>query len=100
MKVFNVIMAGGGGTRFWPMSRQASPKQLLNLSGVDTLINETIDRVEKISSKDNLYIVTNETQTELLKDTVQDKCVHANILSEPSARNTAAAIGFAAFSKK
>ncbi|MFR3499959.1 MAG: sugar phosphate nucleotidyltransferase, partial [Paraclostridium bifermentans] len=34
-------MAGGGGTRFWPISRQANPKQLLNLSGVDTLINET-----------------------------------------------------------
>lgn len=51
MNIFNVIMAGGGGTRFWPMSRQASPKQLLNLSGVDTLINETIDRISSISDK-------------------------------------------------
>lgn len=98
MNIFNVIMAGGGGTRFWPMSRQASPKQLLNLSGVDTLINETIDRISSISDKNNLYIVTNETQSDLLKETVQDKCIHANVLQEPSARNTAAAIGFAAFS--
>lgn len=97
MKIFNVIMAGGGGTRFWPMSRQANPKQLLNLSGVDTLINETIDRVNSISEIDNLYIVTNKIQTNLLKDTVKGKCIHANVLSEPSARNTAAAIGFAAF---
>lgn len=98
MNIFNVIMAGGGGTRFWPMSRQASPKQLLNLSGVDTLINETIDRISSISEKNNLYIVTNETQSDLLKETVQDKCIHENVLQEPSARNTAAAIGFAAFS--
>ena len=97
MNIFNVIMAGGGGTRFWPMSRQANPKQLLNLSGVDTLINETIDRISSISSKENIYIVTNETQSELLKETVQDKCIHSNVLQEPSARNTAAAIGFAAF---
>lgn len=98
MKKFNVIMAGGGGTRFWPISRQANPKQLLNLSGVDTLINETIDRISSISEKENLYIVTNETQSELLKETVKDKCIHENVLQEPSARNTAAAIGFAAFS--
>ena len=62
MNIYNVIMAGGGGTRFWPISRQKTPKQLLNLSGVDTLINETIDRVNKLSHKDNLFIVTNKSQ--------------------------------------
>lgn len=97
MNVYNVIIAGGGGTRFWPMSRQANPKQLLNLSGVDTLINETIDRIGKLSEKENLYIVTNETQAELLKDVVSDKCYHRNIIQESVARNTAAAIGYAAF---
>ena len=89
-------MAGGGGTRFWTISRQKTPKQLLNLSGVDTLINETIDRVNKLSAKDNLFIVTNKTQKELMEKTVDDKCHHNNILVEPLARNTSAAIGFAA----
>ena len=45
MKRYGVIMAGGGGTRFWPLSRQAMPKQMLNLSGKDRMINETIDRL-------------------------------------------------------
>ena len=63
-----------------------TPKQLLNLSGVDTLINETIDRVNKLSHKDNLFIVTNKSQRELMKETVDDKCHHNNILSEPIAK--------------
>ena len=46
MKHYGVIMAGGGGTRFWPLSRQAMPKQMLNLSGKDRMINETIDRLD------------------------------------------------------
>lgn len=98
MKIYNVVMAGGGGTRFWPLSRQAHPKQLLNLSGDDALINETIKRINHLSNKENLFIVTNEKQVELLKDTVGDMCYHTNVLPEPSARNTAAAIGYAAFS--
>lgn len=97
MQVYNVIMAGGGGTRFWPLSRQANPKQLLNLSGDDALINETIKRINSLSNKENLFIVTNKTQVELLKQTVGNMCEHSNILIEPSARNTAAAIGYAAF---
>lgn len=97
MNIYNVIMAGGGGTRFWPLSRQEVPKQLINLSGEDALINETINRIEHLSSKENLFIVTNEKQVNALKDIVQDKCIFDNILPEPSARNTAAAIGFAAF---
>lgn len=97
MKVYNVIMAGGGGTRFWPLSRQEVPKQLINLSGQDALINETINRINPLSDIENLFIVTNEKQINPLKEIVKDKCIHENILPEPSARNTAAAIGFAAF---
>lgn len=97
MKIYNVIMAGGGGTRFWPLSRQAHPKQLLNLSGDDALINETIKRINSLTDKENLFIVTNEKQMDLLKNTVGDMCEHTNVLPEPSARNTAAAIGYAAF---
>lgn len=97
MKVYNVIMAGGGGTRFWPLSRQEVPKQLINLSGEDALINETINRIDSLAKKEDLFIVTNEKQVDALKDIVNNKCNFENILPEPSARNTAAAIGFAAF---
>ncbi len=96
MKRFAVIMAGGGGTRFWPISRQKTPKQLLNLSGGDALINETIDRISSIVQREDIYIVTNEKQGDLLSDTIA--CTDTlNILYEPAARNTAAAIGYAAF---
>ena len=82
MKVYNVIMAGGGGTRFWPLSRQEVPKQLINLSGEDALINETINRIDSLAKKDDLFIVTNEKQLEALKDIVKDKCLDSNILPE------------------
>ena len=66
MNIYNVIMAGGGGTRFWPLSRQEVPKQLINLSGEDALINETINRIDSLASKENLFIVTNEKQIDAL----------------------------------
>lgn len=59
MKVYNVIMAGGGGTRFWPLSRQEVPKQLINLSGEDALINETINRIDSLAKKDD-FIYSNQ----------------------------------------
>lgn len=51
MKVYGIIMAGGGGTRFWPLSRIARPKQLINLTGKDLMINETIDRISSVIPK-------------------------------------------------
>lgn len=96
MKVYGVIMAGGGGTRFWPLSRNKKPKQLLNLSGKDVMINETIDRLSNIIDKENLFIITNHEQVELTKELVGDRICEKNILSEPCARNTSACIGYAA----
>lgn len=90
-------MAGGGGTRFWPLSRQTMPKQLLNISGNDALINETINRISNFIDKEKIFIVTNEKQNIPLKEVVSTNCIDEHILLEPAARNTAACIGYAAF---
>ena len=97
MNTYAIIMAGGGGTRFWPLSRLAKPKQLLNLSGNDLMINETIDRVASIISMDNIFIVTNAAQVDMMVEVTAGRIKKDHILSEPSARNTAACIGYAAF---
>ena len=96
MKIYGVIMAGGGGTRFWPLSRQAPPKQLLNLSGKDLMVNEAIDRLSKTASKDDIFIVTNKTQVAKMLEATNGRIQKNHILSEPSARNTSACIGYAA----
>ena len=96
MQTFSVIMAGGGGTRFWPLSRQCRPKQLLNLSGNDFMINETIKRNAGVIPVNNTYIVTNKSQEEILKQVLLDGIDQKNILIEPVGRNTTACIGFAA----
>lgn len=89
-------MAGGGGTRFWPLSRQKKPKQLLNLSGKDLMINETIERIHRFIDYENIFIVTNYTQAEEMKQAVAGRVRNENILSEPAARNTSACIAYAA----
>lgn len=97
MKTYGVIMAGGGGTRFWPLSRHEEPKQLLNLSGKDLMINETIDRVATLCDKSDIFIVTNVDQVPKMETATTGRIKPDHILSEPSARNTAACIGYAAF---
>lgn len=96
MEIYGVIMAGGGGTRFWPLSRQKTPKQLLNLSGKDLMVNETIDRLKMTVPGKNMFIVTNAAQVESMKKATEGRVMAEHILSEPSARNTAACIGYAA----
>ena len=96
MDIYGVVMAGGSGTRFWPLSRKEKPKQLLNLSGKDVMLNESIDRLSTITSKDNIFIVTNVKQVPPVKAVTKDKIKEENILSEPEARNTAACVGYAA----
>lgn len=96
MKVYGVIMAGGGGTRFWPISRQAKPKQLLNLSGKEIMVNEAADRLAKTANMEDIFIVTNKTQAAVMKEVTKGRIREDHILSEPSARNTAACIGYAA----
>lgn len=96
MNRYSVIMAGGGGTRFWPLSRQSTPKQVLNISGNDVMINETIKRCESIIPFENSFIVTNQIQEKLIKEVLLEYVPHENILVEPAARNTAPCIIYAA----
>lgn len=92
--MFGVVLAGGSGTRFWPLSREEYPKQLLKIFGNQTLIQATLDRVSDLISPKDLYIVTNPQQTEQIK--FQLPLASPQFISEPVGRNTAAAIGLAA----
>ena len=96
MNHYGVIMAGGGGTRFWPLSRQKTPKQLLNLSGKDLMVNEAVDRMATVIGKSNILIVTSELQASAMIEATAGRVFPGNILTEPAARNTAACIGYTA----
>ncbi len=62
MELYSVIMAGGIGARFWPRSKKKSPKQLLKIVGEKTMIQETFRRLNGLVPRENILIVTNETQ--------------------------------------
>lgn len=89
-------MAGGGGTRFWPLSRKAVPKQFLNLTGKDIMVNETFDRLDGLVEPDDIFVVTNQIHAQMTEDLMQGRVSKRQILAEPAARNTAACIGYAA----
>jgi mannose-1-phosphate guanylyltransferase len=88
---YALILAGGRGERFWPLSRKATPKQLLRLFSSQTLVEETVRRLDGFVPKENILVLTNQEQEaairELLPDLPED-----NILAEPAKRDTAAAI--------
>lgn len=96
MNHYGVIMAGGGGTRFWPLSRQKTPKQLLNLSGKDLMVNEAVERMATVIGKSNIFIVTADVQAPAMITATQGKVFPRNILAEPTARNTTACVGYSA----
>ncbi len=100
MRAFTVVMAGGGGSRFWPLSRQEYPKQLLNLSGRDIMLNDTILRMEPVISRTNAYIVTNAAQEKLTKKLLAARIPKRHVLAEPARRNTAPCILYAALMLK
>ncbi len=94
-----VIMAGGAGTRFWPLSRDVKPKQFLDIiNNGSTLLQETVNRFEGLCPRENIIVVTNSSYRDLVFDQVD--IPEANILSEPMRRNTAPCIAYAAFSIK
>jgi len=98
MICYALILAGGGGTRFWPISRNNLPKQLMNLGGEDILINETIKRLSGLVEPANTYIVTNQYQAQLMSEMILTGFSKENILIEPAAKNTAPCILYSALS--
>ncbi len=96
MKTYGVIMAGGGGTRFWPLSRKANPKQFLNLSGKDTMVMDTANRLCRIADKEDIFIVTGAGFVDSTIKSTEKLLGADHIIGEPAARNTAACIGYAA----
>ena len=100
MKTYGVIMAGGGGTRFWPVSRMTTPKQLAKLTGDDVMINETIKHYDGVIPRENTFIVTNEKQAILTDKVLFDEVDRSHILVEPVQRNTAPCIIYAAMTLK
>lgn len=90
-----VLLAGGRGTRFWPRSRTRTPKQLLNITGPETMIRQTADRLHPLFEPQNIWVVTNDEQTSAIRRELP-QISKAHILAEPLGRNTAAAIGLAA----
>jgi len=95
MKIIPVIMAGGAGTRLWPLSRDAKPKQFHALSGRGTLLGETIVRLLPVKP-DRFVIVTAHKYETLTREEITRNGIDGVILSEPMPRNTAAAVLYAA----
>lgn len=93
--MYAVIMAGGRGSRFWPLSREATPKHLLNITGKQSIIQETIKRITPIIPEENIFIITSEAHYDDLKKQCSTVPVE-NIIAEPMGRNTAPCIGLAA----
>ena len=94
---YAVIMAGGIGSRFWPMSKESRPKQFIDILGTgETLIQQTFRRLSKICPKENILIVTNKNYKNLCLEQLAN-IDENNILCEPTMRNTAPCIAYAAF---
>ncbi|HXW13259.1 MAG TPA: mannose-1-phosphate guanylyltransferase [Terriglobia bacterium] len=92
---YAVVMAGGSGTRFWPLSRRKHPKQLLELFGHGTLLEQTVERIRPVIPPERIYVYTNE----LVLREVQRRLPQiprAQIVAEPASRNTAPTLGVAA----
>ena len=90
-----VIMAGGIGSRFWPMSRTSYPKQFLDFLGLGrTLIQQTFDRFKAICPPENILVVTNAQYAPLVKEQLPE-LGDGQILLEPGRRNTAPCIAYA-----
>ena len=90
--MYHIILAGGRGTRFWPLSTEKKPKQFLNIFNDESLIKSTYNRLLKVASAEKIFILASEKYSSLIKKEISN----ANIIIEPSPNNTTSAIYLAA----
>lgn len=93
--MYAVLMAGGAGTRFWPMSRKANPKQLLSFTGKKSMLQQTYDRIKSLTTDDKILVITNAELKEAIEKQLP-AIPKKNIIGEPEGKNTAPCIGLAA----
>ncbi|QAA34744.1 mannose-1-phosphate guanylyltransferase [Clostridium manihotivorum] len=91
-----LIMAGGKGTRFWPLSTEDKPKQFLNLLGDETMIQMTVNRIKPLIPLERIFICTGERYVSLVKEQLPE-ILERNIIVEPEGRNTAPCIALSSF---
>src|SRR5712671_1367990 len=88
---FVIIMAGGKGERFWPVSRDKTPKQLLSLLGNRSFLQQAVERVTPVVPVKNVFVITNETQAAEVRKQLP-KVPKENVIAEPVGRDTCAAV--------
>jgi len=94
--MISIILAGGSGERFWPLSRQSQPKQLLKIAGEHTLIQQTVERLLPLTPIDRIYIITNELHAfQTLSQLAPYGLSPDHLIAEPVGRNTAPAVALA-----
>lgn len=94
-RLYAVVMAGGRGTRFWPLSRNSHPKQLLKIIGDTTMLQMTVDRLRKVRFVEDIYVVSGPDLAKKISSEI-DGIPEENIIVEPSGKNTAPCVGLAA----
>ncbi len=90
--LYVVILCGGGGTRLWPLSRNATPKQFIDLVGQETLFEKTLKRAKLLVDDSHIYIMTNQAYADIVKK-LSATIPRNNIITEPAKKNTAMAMG-------
>ncbi|SPE58958.1 Mannose-1-phosphate guanylyltransferase (GDP) [Verrucomicrobia bacterium] len=88
---FVIIMAGGKGERFWPVSREKTPKQLIHLLGDSSLLQQAVERVLPVVPRENILVITNEAQAAAVRQQLP-RLPKANVIAEPVGRDTCAAV--------
>ncbi|KAF0151313.1 MAG: Mannose-1-phosphate guanylyltransferase [Ignavibacteria bacterium] len=94
MEIFAVIMAGGVGSRFWPRSKERKPKQLIRIFGENTMIQDTVKRLDGLVDTKNIFVITSRVQKPRVIMQLPELPLE-NIIDEPFGKNTAACIGLA-----